>query len=123
MGEVCLQAFASETLNIAEKIGMWNNLKVKPTGLMPDHVECLDSLLLMLDLLKTGDAVLDRLTQFKDAVAKHQTMFPALYPGHCTPKGVHFPWHFGAQLEEVGCNLSLFAAERMHKIGKSIGNR
>ena len=122
MREDHLHTFAGETLSILAGLALWNDVKLKPSGKLPMHSECLDKLVRVIDLLKMGDKVAKKLPDLKLAIREYISLYTELYPDCCTPKGVHFPYHMPQQIEDHGVNLSTFAPERAHKAAKRQAN-
>ena len=114
----CMHSFAGETLSMLSGLALWNKIKLRPTGKLPRHSECLERLVRVIDLLQMGDKVVKRVADLKLAIREYIFMYTELYPDLRTPKGVHFPYHFPEQIERHEVNLSTFAPERKHKIGK-----
>lgn len=114
-----MKLFASETIDVIDKLAMYNNTVVKPSGRMPEHAACLDELVTMLHLLRLGDktAQPNYIDQLDLSTRVHHGLFICLY--HATVKCVHFPFHIVQQIRDLLKNCSCFAPERNHKAGKS----
>ena len=113
-----MHTFAGETLSILSGLALWNKIKLRPTGKLPRHSECLERLVRAIDLLQMGDKVVKRVADLRLAIREYIVMYTQLYPDYCTPKGVHVPRHSPEQTERYEVNLSTFAPERAHEVGK-----
>ena len=76
----------------------------------------------ILDLLRSGDEVLDRLDRLTAVIDAHREKSMQLYSQHCRPK-LHHMGHVPEDIERAGLNRSRFKNERDMKIPKEVGQR
>ena len=112
-----IRAFASEVIEAVYVLNLFNDLVVRKTGKLNQHVECL-SLLHDITMILTNppNAVLNK-DILEQKLEAHQTNFIVLY--HSVPK-VHLTRHIVDSIEKHGFFSTCFSAERDHSRSKSI---
>ena len=113
-----MRGFAGEMLSVIHILGLYSDCVVKPTGSFPRHMLCFDKLRTVVDLLQSGDRVIDRLELLQRTNEEHSHLFAELYP-LCTKNKLHSTNHVVASLKRFKRNLSCFATERKHKASKA----
>ncbi len=87
---------------------------VKPTGVLPRHTLCFERLAEMVALLRTGDEVVDKLTELHRLIHEHHILFLEVY-GDCAKPKLHYLRHCFRNILDFKKNLNCFATERKHK--------
>ena len=114
-----IKAFASELLSATFCLGIFIDVVVRPTGVIPLHIACFDQLRQIVASLARGDETCQDIDRLKGNVAAHHVAFVALYPACVKPK-LHYLKHTVECIEKFGCNLSCFGPERRHKDAKHV---
>ena len=83
-----MKGFASEFLVVVEVLHLFGKV-VLPPGVASEHYQCLEMLVEMLDLLRSGDEVVSKLDRLTAVIDDHRRMFMNLYPQHSRPKLHH----------------------------------
>ena len=66
-----MKAFASEALTVMTVLGLFLDSLVKPTGKPKKHTESFDELRIMVDVLSTGDAAVERIPMLERVILEH----------------------------------------------------
>ena len=91
-------------------------------GIMEKHIETLRHLVLMIDLLRMGDALLDRADEIRNVIKTWHTSLVELYPAAVKNK-VHYMRHFVDDMLKHGLVLNCFRGERGLRVPKQRGSR
>ena len=91
---------------------MFVQLVLKPTGLLPDHVRCFETMQAIFALFKRGLA--NEITMARDVNRIHHELYMRLYPECGKPK-LHYCMHVIDCWERFGILLSCFGAESNHR--------
>ena len=114
-----IRCFANEVLLAIPVLLLFNQLVLGPTGLLPEHRECLQLMATILDMLKRGQRLLQLLPQLRRAIDKHNVLFGRLY-SECTKPKFHWLYHLPECIERFKVSLSCFSPERKHRAVKTV---
>ena len=114
-----VRMFAAETLQMMVFLGLYCQLVLIPQGLLVPEVECFVLMGRILYLLRSGSAVLEKLSLLWQLILEHHDKFVELYP-KCAKIKLHLLLHIPGAFLKHKVNLSCFAAERKHKASKRI---
>lgn len=114
-----IRCFANEVLVAIPVLVLFNQLVLEPTGLLPEHRECLQLMATILDLLKRGQTLLQLLPELTQAIDKHNVLFGRLYPECAKPK-YHWLYHIPEGIKRFKVSLSCFSPERKHRAVKTV---
>jgi hypothetical protein len=114
-----IRAFASEMILLVVGIGMWCCIFLTPNNLLQVEVRCFELLGRIVYILRMGPQAVKKALLLQRLIVEHQKLFLRLYPLEAKPK-LHYLLHIPGCLHRFGVNLSCFATERRHKIGKGI---
>eukprot|EP00438_Fugacium_kawagutii_P026421 Skav225686 [mRNA] locus=scaffold243:53674:55491:- [translate_table: standard] len=114
-----IRCFASEVLLAIPVLVLFNQLVLEPTGLLPEHRQCLQLMATILDILRRAQTLLQLLPQLRGAIDKHNVLFGRLYPECAKPK-YHWLYHIPDGIERFKVSLSCFSPERKHRAVKTV---
>ena len=116
-----INAFASETLHIMDVVKLFCDAMGQQLEHLRDELKCFGLLFRIVQLLRQGRIVGERLRLLRLLVLKHHTMFVELYPACVKPK-LHYLFHIPECIALFGIVMSCFCPERKHRKGKHIGH-
>ena len=88
-----------------------------PRGIFPQECKSLSLLGRIIQLLRSGDKILGRLSLLEDLIKRHHVLFKSLYPKCCKPK-LHYISHTPDVFRRMRGNWSCFTPERKHRWAK-----
>lgn len=114
-----VKAMASEIFSMLQLLRAFVIDVVKPRNILTEHIECLELLCRIIELLQLGPRkALAKIMDLRNAIIDHNALFIKLYPGGIKPK-FHHLLHLPEDAEKIGVLLSCFPTERKHKLVKS----
>ena len=114
-----MKAFASEMLTVITKLGIFVDVVVRPTGVLPMNIACFDHLRAIVGILCRGDKACRDVALLKAKLFAHHEAYLALYSECLKPK-LHYVKHTVDCIGRFQCNLSCFGPERRHKDAKVV---
>ena len=114
-----MRGFASETMTAVYVLMMYVERVLRPIGALPEHCMCLEKLVRVLDLLRSGDGMIDHLDALDARILDHLGTMQRKYPQLFRGRKPHYMTHIGRCARRVRRNLSCFAPERRHRICKT----
>ncbi|CAL1165746.1 unnamed protein product [Cladocopium goreaui] len=114
-----LKAFAGETLLVVDTLVLFNEIVLKPLGILQDHRESLELASDILGILSLGAAANQFQRELKRKIARHNELFEQLYSECAKPK-FHWLFHVPENIERIGRSLACFNPERKHRCAKTV---
>ena len=114
-----IKAFASEVFTAAELLNILGEMMLRPRGLLLDHLDVLNKLVQLLDVLSLGDALPHRNQELEAAMDNYVDGFLAMYSQRSVPKR-HYLSHVPKNVALFGAYLTCFGPERRHHFTKSL---
>ena len=90
---------------------LFASIVLQDVDAMAEHVHCLNQAVQMLDYLRSGDRVCERLDAAEETQRLHHETFVSLYADLAKIK-IHIQRHVFGSIRQVGANLSCWRGER-----------
>ena len=105
-----------------EVLALFAALVLEGTGKMKEHCDCMYTACYILDLLRSGDRVLQHVDELRVAQARHHATYMQIYAVARKPK-LHIQRHIPDHLEKHGSSMNCFRGERGLKRQKALSDR
>ena len=114
-----LKSFAGEILVVVPTLVFFNEIVLKPLGILQDHRESLQLAADILDILSLGVESLQFQRELKRKITRHNDLFAQLYSGCVKPK-FHWLFQMPEHIAKIGRTIACFSAERKHRAAKTV---